>query len=93
MTTTVTEKPSFRDKHSSIIQITAAIIVLIVGFYLTKINDAIPRVDAENLVKQSEMRSMSAIDKLNVKQDLMLDKLEKIDRELGVIGERVGNKK
>jgi predicted nuclease of restriction endonuclease-like RecB superfamily len=72
-------------KHPIIVQVCIMIAVAIITSYLTIVQASIPRKDAEILVHQSEERAMSAIDRLDKKQDQILDKLEKIQIDVAVI--------
>lgn len=79
-------------KYPFAVQIIAAIIITIVTSYITVLNASIPRKDAEQLIHESEMRTTKAIDRLDTKQDQIIDKLDDLRERMAIIGERVGAK-
>lgn len=77
-------------KHPLIAQIMVMVVVAIITSFLAVAQASISRKDAETLINESETRSIKQIDKLDEKQDLILEKLEDLKIRMAIIGERVG---
>ncbi len=72
-------------KHPVVVQIGIAIVVAIFSSYLTLLQASIPRNEVNEKIQQSDVKAMNAIDRLDNKQDQILNKLEDLQFEVGVI--------
>ncbi len=81
-------------KHPLVVELIVVAIVAIMGSYLTILQASIPRSEAEFKIQQSENKQMNAIDKFDRKQDEILNKLENLQVEVGIIkGKLEGSEK
>ncbi len=78
-------KPSNVFKHPIIVELVVVAIVAIAGSYLTILQASIPRSEVEIKIEKSEEKQMNVVDRLDRKQDLILDKLELLQVEVGTI--------
>ena len=80
-------------KHPLVVELIAVVVVAIIGSYLTILQASIPRPEVKQMIQDSEQRQTNAVDRLNDKQDQMLEKLEDLQLKVGIIGDRLGVKK
>ncbi len=78
-------KPSNVFKHPIIVELVVVAIVAIAGSYLTILQASIPRSEVEMKIEKSEEKQMNVVERLDMKQDLILDKLELLQVEVGTI--------
>jgi hypothetical protein len=80
-------------KHPLVVQILIAIAVAVFSSYLTLLQASIPRNEVDSKIKASEERQMNAVEKLETKQDKALEKLEDLQIKVGIIADKLKDKK
>lgn len=88
----MTTKPSVF-KHPLVVELIVVAIVAITGSYLTILQASIPRGEVEEKIQFSESRQTKAIERLEDKQDQILNKLEDLQIEVGIIKGKLEGKK